>query len=40
MIAFFCFLQERDDDGIGFRLGISAADSRRLAMGGGFSLKF
>ncbi|KAI4460891.1 cell division protein kinase [Holotrichia oblita] len=29
-----------DDDGYGFRIGISAADSRRLAMGGGFSLKF
>lgn len=29
-----------DDDGYGFRIGISAVDSRRLAMGGGFSLKF
>ncbi|KRT79925.1 protein kinase [Oryctes borbonicus] len=29
-----------DDDGYGFRIGISAADSRRLAVGGGFSLKF
>lgn len=29
-----------DDEGIGFRIGISAADTRRLAMGGGFSLKF
>lgn len=36
-------LKQRDevaDDGYGFRIGISAADSRRLQMGGGFNLKF
>lgn len=32
--------RDADDDGIGFRIALSAVETRRMAMGGGFSLKF